>query len=125
MSTIEAHLGSGRLRVWGTAVLCGKDVNIALMGGERPHIGAVSLAVYEPARDSATVSTITVYTPRDDVCASACAKLAATELKCAATVSVGIHIDHPSPEELNTLFQTCTACCSLLVKKILEDGMAR
>ena len=96
MSTIEAHLGSGRLRVWGTAVLCGKDVNIALMGGERPHIGAVSLAVYEPARDSATVSTITVYTHRDDVCASACAKLAATELKCAATAVSYTHLTLPT-----------------------------
>ena len=124
MNTIEAHSGSGRLRVWGAATLCGNYVNIALMGGEQPHIGAVSLAVYEPDRSSATVSTITVYRHRDDVCASACAKLVATELQCVATVSVGIHIDNPASEELSVLFQTCMACCSLLIKRILEDRMS-
>ena len=77
-----------------TATRCGSDWNVAVCGGSAHHVGAVALAVYEPVRDSATVSTLSVYTHRDDRVASRMAKELSRTLKCTVCVSAGIHIDH-------------------------------
>ena len=118
---IEAVCGEGKYRVRGTAVRCGGDVNISLVGGTRPHIGAISAAVYEPERDSATVSTLTVFSHRDDACSAPCAKRVSTALRCTAAVSVGIHIDDAAPEELQLLLANANQCCDALIAKLRTD----
>lgn len=125
MKRISAAYGKDKYQITGEAVFCGEDVNFSFTGGTHPHIGAVSLAVYEPARDSATVSTIAVYTHRDDQLAARCAKAASASLKCTVTVTVGIHIDHAAAQELELLSGNFDACCRLLLQKIhLEKSSA-
>ena len=85
--------GEGKYRIEAAALRCGSDVSVTFTGGERPHIGAVSLAVYEPERDSATVSTITAYGHRDDELSRAAAKKLAAAWKCTVSASVGVHCD--------------------------------
>jgi predicted ThiF/HesA family dinucleotide-utilizing enzyme len=104
--------------VTATAVSCLGDVSVTVTGGERPHIGAVSLAVYEPERNSATVSTLTVFTHRDDQIASFMAKELSRATKHTVSVSVGIHIDDPSLDEIAILRRNCQECCSLLIAKL-------
>lgn len=118
MKHISASFGDGNYRINGTAVLCGEDVSFSFTGGTRPHIGAVSLAVYEPERDSATVSTVTVYAHRDDQLAGQCAKDASTTLRCTAAVSVGVHIDSASPREIEILAGNFKECYRKLMEKI-------
>lgn len=113
-------LGEKKYKIDFTALRCGEDLVVTISGGEKPHIGAVSLAVYEPERDSATVSTITVYSHRDDVCAQTCAKMLSKELKCTVTCSVGVHIDNAKPIELKILFDICIEGC----RKIIEHESA-
>lgn len=120
MKAISAQAGEGRYTVNGTALLCGQDVTITFTGGTLPHVGAVSLAVYEPERDSATVSTICVYTHRDDQLASKCAKQAAAALKCTVAVSVGIHVDDAAPVDLKILTENFQKCYSQLVETIMR-----
>ncbi len=103
--------------IWGAAIKCGNDYAVTICGGA-PHIGAVSLAVYEPERDSATVSTITVLSHRDDVVASLAAKELARGLCCTVTVSVGIHMDNAGQEEIQRLRDNSAACCDALLEKI-------
>lgn len=123
MRRISASFGKDNYKITGEAVFCGDDVSFSFVGGTHPHIGAVSLAVYEPERDSATVSTIAVYTHRDDQLASGCAKAASAALKCTVTVSVGIHIEHATAQELELLAGNFDQCCNLLMRKIyLERG---
>lgn len=117
MKSVSVSFGEGSYKITGMAVLCGGDVNFSFTGGTKPHIGAVSIAIYEPARDSATVSTVTVYEHRDDRLSAECAKSAATYLKCIVTVSVGIHIDDPAPEELKTLICNFHECYQMLIAK--------
>ena len=114
----EASCGEARYRVWGSAVPCGRDCSIVLLGGTRPHVGAVSLAVYESARRSATVSTVTVFSHRDDVCAAACAKRASAALHCTVSVSVGIHVDDAEPHELQLLLDNADRCCGDLIAQL-------
>ena len=115
---VSAAFGEGRYRIHGTAVLCGADVQCTFTGGTRPHVGAVSLAVYEPERHSATVSTLCVYTHRDDQLSAACAKSLSTALRCTAAVSVGIHLDNASHEDLQSLCENFEACRERLLLEI-------
>lgn len=118
MKQFSHHCGEERYRITGTALLCGQDVTLTFTGGTLPHVGAVSLAVYEPERDSATVSTICVYTHRDDQLAAESAKKAATALKCTAAVSVGIHVDDATPLELEILTKNFHECYSTIISAI-------
>lgn len=120
MRHISAQAGEGRYTVKGTALLCGQDVTMTFTGGTLPHVGAVSLAVYEPERDSATVSTVCVYTHRDDRLASQSAKEAAAILQCTAAVSVGIHVDNAAPLELDILTENFQKCYSQIVGTIMS-----
>lgn len=120
MKSVSVSFGEGSYKITGMAVLCGGDVNFSFTGGTKPHIGAVSIAIYEPARDSATVSTVTVYEHRDDQLSSRCAKNAAAFLKCVVTVSVGIHIDHAASEDLKILVCNFNECYQRLIAKVSQ-----
>lgn len=118
MECISASFGEGRYKINGTAILCGHDVTITVTGGTLPHVGAVSMAVYEPVRDSATVSTITVFTHRDDMLAASCAKKVSKQLKGTVVVSVGIHIDRADAGELKQLCENFEECICCLIQKL-------
>ena len=79
---ISARAGEYQYAVNASASVLGRDIAVAVTGGTAPHIGAVSLAVYEPERDSATVSTVTVHSHRDDAVSAYFAKLISREMKC-------------------------------------------
>jgi len=117
---IRCEAGNGDFRVTATAVRCGGDLSVSLCGGTQPHIGAVALAQYEPERDSATVSTIAVFTHRDDAVAAAVAKELAAALKCTVTVSVGLHVDDANAQEIAALRDSAGACAQAL-RQLLEE----
>jgi len=97
------------------ALLAGKDISVVVTGGTLAHIGAVSLAVYEPERDSATVSTITVHTHRDDAVAAYFAKTISREMKCTVTVSAGLHVDDANAEDITVFQKNSHDCCAELI----------
>ena len=112
---IHCTSGDGRFRVEARALRCGPDWAVAVFGGEAPHVGAVSLGQYEPLRRSATVSTITVHTHRDDVIAGKFAKELAAACRCTVTVTAGIHVDAAGADELAAL----GAFCEVLLRTLL------
>lgn len=115
---ISATVGSMKYAVTAEASSLGSDIAVTVGGGTQPHIGAVSLAVYEPERDSATVSTVTVHTHRDDSVASYFAKAISREMKCSVTVTAGIHVDNASEEDILLLRRNAADCCCELICKI-------
>lgn len=116
---ITAQAGTGtKYAVTAEAVLCGRDVCVSLCGGTLHHIGAVSLACYEPERDSATVSTICVHTHRDDAVACRFAKALSRAMKCTVTVSAGLHIDNASPAEIAVFRENSGLCCQELIRQL-------
>lgn len=77
---------------------CGDDLAIAVTGGERPHIGSVSVAVPRPSLTgsgeiSATVSTFNVTGHLDNAIGDKFAKTLAARFNCVCAVSCGVHID--------------------------------
>lgn len=118
METILVESAAGtKYAVRAEAAVCGDDLSVTVCGGTRAHVGAVSLAQYEPERDSATVSTLCVYTHRDGEISALLAKELSRALRCTVTATVGIHIDDASPEELKTLSRNCAECCASLIEQ--------
>ena len=120
MNRLYAAAGEGRYRIEATAVLCGEDLMVSFTGGEKAHIGAVSLAVYEPVRQSATVSTLTVYTHRDDQLSSRAAKALSVMFCCTAGVSVGIHVEEATEKEIEKLCGHFEECLQKIEDQIRE-----
>ena len=118
MEIFQAECGTGIEKIEGMIAECGTDLSITLCGGTKPHVGAVSMACYEPKRHSATVSTITAYGHRDDVLAASCAKQAATMLECTAVVNVGIHVDDADAEMIDRLSENCRSCFEALLEQV-------
>lgn len=83
----------------------GKDLCVALHGGDTPHIGAVALAVPHPGigdknKTDASVSLLTVTGHKEDELARKIAYNLATEKDCTVSVSCGIHLDSATPKEI-------------------------
>lgn len=116
--TITARRGEGVYSLEAKASFLGNDLLVSVGGGTSPHIGAVSLAVYEPLRNSATVSTLTVFSHRDDAVAAHFAKAISREMKCTVTVSAGIHIDDARQEDVKMLWDNSRCLCDELIAKL-------
>ena len=115
---VNASSGESVYFVEAEALACGNDISVTVCGGTGYHVGAVALAVYEPERDSATVSVVTVHTHRDDKVAAHFAKEISREMKCTVSVSAGIHIDDASTDELEKLWHNSVECCSRLINEL-------
>lgn len=123
MKHFFAEAGQGtKYHIIAEAVRCGNDFNISIIGGSAPHVGAVSLAVYEPIRDSATVSTMTVHTHRDDFVTSMAAKEFSRALKCTVSVSAGIHIEDATGEDISILQANTEICLRTLIRNAADQS---
>lgn len=121
-SNYYAEAGEGKYSVKAAATYLGEDISVAVGGGTLDHIGAVSLGVYEPIRDSATISTISVFTHRDDAIASYFAKTISKDRKCTVSVSAGIHIDDATEDDIAILKENAYVCCKKLLCALRGEG---
>lgn len=86
----------------------GKDLNISIYGGEKPHIGAIALGIPRPSLDdktkiSSSVSVLTITGHKEDLIVQSTAKKLAKALNTTVVVACGIHIDNITYEEIKTL----------------------
>ncbi|GEA14567.1 MAG: hypothetical protein PWR22_1142 [Moorella sp. (in: firmicutes)] len=99
--------GRGRYRIF-CRVFATREGYIAhLMGGTRPHVGAVALGLPRPSLKencmSATTSVLTLLGHKDDELARPAAAKLAAGLNAPVVVVAGVHIDRAVPEELARL----------------------
>ncbi len=118
--SLTVKSGEGLYLVEAKSAYLGDDIIVSVGGGSAPHIGAVSIAVYEPIRDSATVSTVTVHTHRDDAVAAYFAKTISREIKCTVTVSAGIHVDDATETDIKLLWDNSVRCCKELIRHLQD-----
>lgn len=71
----------------------GPDVVLYLSGGDRPHVGAVSLASYVEGEDRVMARNLVAGHHKEDELTERVAKDIARELHCTAAVVAGIHYD--------------------------------
>lgn len=100
--------GEGKYQLQATITTCGNDVVVVIVGGTRPHIGAVSLAIShprlkDPRKTSATASVISVPGHKEDQLAREAALRLSGSLKTTVVMCVGIHIDDAATDEIDLL----------------------
>ncbi len=121
MGIIEVHKEYNGLPVVLQAIAMGKDWNVAITGGEIPHLGSIALGIprpslQNPAHTSATVSVLTLTGHKEDEIARPAAYFLASRLNVPVVVSCGIHTDHIKPEDIRRIGE--------LVQEALNDMVA-
>ena len=99
----------------------GQDFLVAIYGGEKPHIGAVSVAqprasLKDPEIISATASVICLPGHKEDELVKAASEILSAALNTSVVVTAGIHWDNINEEGI----QKIIANSKILVDRILE-----
>jgi len=108
MESFHVQVGQNRHRVEALVVVNGADLSVTVGGGSLYHIGAAALAVPRPSLAdpnllSASVSVICVTGHKEDELARAAALRLAARFNRVVVVSVGLHLDGASPQDIDTL----------------------
>ncbi len=107
--------GEGKYTVTITATLTGEGIICQLLGGEKPHVGAVAVGLPRPSlKDPAQMSCNCIVIPllghKDDELAKPVAERVARLCGQPAVVVAGVHVDHATVSDINLLREnTCAA----------------
>lgn len=101
----------------------GKDLLVAIWGGERPHIGATAVAqprpsLKDPERVSATASIFCLLGHKEDDLAKAVAEILAAVLNTTVVVTAGIHWDNLDAEGISRVLQNSEILVDLILEQI-------
>ena len=104
---IKIEMSTEDLMVTVIVVKMGNDVNISILGGDKPHIGAIALAVprehfSENEKTSVSVSLLTVTGQKEDEIVMPVAKKISRSFNSSVVVSCGIHKDNITLKEIRT-----------------------
>ena len=99
---LEEHCLGHPLRV--SACPAGRDCAVVILGGSRPHVGAVSAAYWE--EESLRCETSAGRGHRDNVVSRRFARALAMHLRGNVSVSCGIHYDDLTKEGLAQVLAT-------------------
>ncbi len=122
MDNINIKLNENtKYEITATIQKCGEDLVVSVFGGEKPHIGAVALSVghidgYD-LKYSPTVNSISVLDHKDDEIARMLAKNIAKFTRVQVVVTVGIHIEKATSEEIKKIANDI----EVLQNKIFEN----
>lgn len=124
MYSFNLNVGNGKYIVEALIVCSGNDLNVTIGGGERYHIGAVSIAVprfeyKDGEKRTASTSVICVQGHREDELSYKAAKYLATALDKTVVVTVGIHIDNIKQEEFKILLDNVDSLLENIIKDLI------
>jgi hypothetical protein len=98
-------------------------VTVTLVGGERPHVGAVAIGIPRPSlarpdRRSATTSVLTVTGHKDDELARPLAHELARRLGQTAVVVAGVHIDRGRARDFERVFRNAERVLDAILAEV-------
>lgn len=101
----------------------GRDLLVAIWGGERPHIGAVAIAQPRPSLEderqiSATASVFCYLGHKDDVVAKEAAERISSALNINTTVTAGIHWDNINDAGIKAVIENSRQLVRMIIEKI-------
>jgi hypothetical protein len=108
-----AEFGEGRHRVWAEAIRAGEDLVIFIGGGERPHVGSLSLAAAEGVPISVSVPG-----HKDYIVSCDAARRVSRETGKACVVVAGLHVDNAIKLDIELLLKNSEKCLGLLIEMI-------
>ena len=109
--------------------LIGKDVLVAIWGGEKPHIGAVAIAqprpsLRDPAVTSSSASVICLVGHKEDEMAKAAAEIMAAVLETHVVVTAGIHWDNLAPEAIQHIVRNSEILVDMILQRCVAEFSA-
>ena len=115
---------TGRYDINAHCRFVGRDLLVAVWGGERPHIGAVSVAhprssLQDPEKTSATASVICLSGHKEDDLARQMSLQLASGLNTHVVVTAGIHWDDLPPEGIQQVVKNCDTLTHMILQRIL------
>lgn len=129
MSVIRLSEGEGRTELYLIAVFSGDDLVIVIFGGDRPHIGSVSVA-YPPfteeerkrERGGVVLNTISLPGHKDYVVSEMVAEKVARVLRRVVAVSTGIHIEKASKAEIEEVLMNSERLTDVFLNAAKSEG---
>jgi len=120
--TIETDTGAYDLTAG--VRLIGKDVLVAIWGGEKPHIGAVAIAqprpsLKDPEVTSSTASVICLIGHKEDELAKAAAEILAAALETQVVVTAGIHWDDLAADAIQRIIRNSEKLIDMILQKCM------
>jgi hypothetical protein len=118
----RVSVGEGKFTVNLAATITRNGIIVIILGGERPHIGAIALSIPRPSladssRLSATTSVLTLTGHKDDEVARPAAEKLATELNQIVVAVVGLHVEHAKKEDLKKLLANSTEAIEIFLRE--------
>ena len=104
----------------------GRDLLVAIWGGEKPHIGAVAVAqsrpsLKDPDVTSATTSVICYVGHKEDDLVKASAEILAAVLNTRVVVTAGIHWDNLDQKGIDTILKNSKAIVEMILKQCVTE----
>lgn len=97
----------------------GTDLQVAIYGGDEHHIGGVAFAYPTKShyRDATTVSVNTITAPghKDYIVANSAAETICKALSVPTLVSVGIHVDNATKEQIDAIIKEVDSMIAKLI----------
>jgi hypothetical protein len=97
----------------------GKDILVSIHGGDEHHIGGVAIAYVTQShyRDASTISVSTLTFPghKDYIVANSAAEKICKSLHRQTVVTVGIHYEKATKDEVNVIIETVDALIDELI----------
>jgi gallate decarboxylase subunit D len=123
VKSIAVGHGSAPHRVEAVIAFCGPDLSVSFGGGNAPHIGAVALGIPRPSladssSPSASASVLCVTAHKEDELARAAALKLATVLGCRVNVTVGLHVDNATADDIRLLSENYRAALAEVERRV-------
>ena len=122
----DINTNEGKYDLSASVGLVGEDIVVAIWGGERPHIGAVAAAqprpsLADPNVISASASVICFLGHKDDNLAKKTAETLTAAFNANVVVTVGIHWDDLSQDDVRQINKNSEILVDLVLKKIRSE----
>ncbi len=121
--SIKSSSGVGKHRVDAIGIVTREGIIVCILGGDKPHVGAVALGIprYSLRNSkvvSGTVSVLTVTGHKDDEIAKPIAEKFTKKLNNVTVVIAGVHVDKADKSDIAKLILNSTKAADELIKDI-------
>lgn len=128
MKKYDIVLEKGRHQVCLSATSCGEDWNVVIVGGEKYHIGAVAMGIPsfidgDTKRPMVTVNSSSVMGHKDDELARKVVIDLVKEFSKIVVVTMGIHVDHATEEDISILSNNTLEVCKRLAEQVKHEAI--
>jgi hypothetical protein len=115
-------LEKGRIKINLMVIPMGDDLCITITGGDKSHIGCVTLSIprpglADPGVTRATTSTLNITGHKDDEAARYVSHLLSSHLNKNVVVICGIHVNNITTEEIKITFDLLERLTDTVIKE--------